>query len=57
MARSRMGVWLYAVASILCCISAVVPAFRGGRLDLLLLACGVVFFILAATLRRTPPAA
>jgi hypothetical protein len=57
MARSRMGVWLYAVASILCCISAVLPAFRGGRLNLLLLGCGVVFFILAATLRRTPPAA
>lgn len=57
MARSRMGAWLYAVASVLCGISAVIPAFKGGRVNLLLLACGVVFFVLAATLRKTPPAA
>ncbi len=56
MARGKIAEWLYSVASVLCFINAVTPAFKGGKLDVVLLACGVVFLILAATVRRkTPP--
>ncbi len=56
MTRGKIAVWLYSVASVLCFINAVIPAFEGGKLDIVLLACGVVFLILAATMgRKTPP--
>ncbi len=52
MAQRKIAVWLYTVASVLCVVSAVMPVFAGGRLNVVLLVCGVVFVIIAANMRR-----
>jgi hypothetical protein len=58
MMRGKMRMWAFGAVTALCFIAAVVPAFRGGRLNVIFVACGLVFLIIAATVRRrTPPAA
>jgi hypothetical protein len=41
MAQGKMAVWGFVGVSVLCFVAAVVPAFRGGRLNVVFLACGV----------------
>jgi hypothetical protein len=47
MAQVKMAVWGFAVVSVLCFITAVIPVFKGSSLNVVLLACGVVFLIVA----------
>jgi len=48
MAQIRMAVGGFAVVGVLCFITAVIPVFKGGSLNLVFLGCGVVFLIVAA---------
>ncbi len=55
MAQAKMAARAFAVVSVLCFIAALVPALSGGRLNVVFLACGVVFLIVAAGARRKSP--
>ena len=65
MAQVKMAVWGFAVVSVLCFITAVIPVLKGGSPNVVFLACGVVFLIVAAaahakntrTDNNAPPAA
>ena len=65
MAQPKMVVWAFGVVSVLCFLAAVIPLFRGGTLNGVFLACGVVFLVVAAAVRaksartdsNVPPAA
>ena len=65
MAQPKMVVWAFGVVSVLCLLAAVIPLFRGGTLNGVFLACGVVFLVVAAAVRsrsartggNVPPAA
>lgn len=60
MTRSRVTVWLYGVVSVLCFAAALIPVVKGGRLNVVYLACGVVFLAVAVArakaLTRRPDA-
>ena len=56
MTRTNARALAFSALSLAFLLIALIPTFRGGRLNVTFLALGVVFFVVSVAARRRPPA-